>query len=210
MGIDQAIRSTGLTLMDVQGNVIAQRVVHIPAKFKIQDDIDIIFDVTNKVVEFIQDRNVLAVCIETPAMSAMSMRSKQLNMLFGSIVKALELPYFIGNPTAIKKFATGKGSHNKSEKKEVMIDAWIDADSVSHSKAHKFLTKTYTKSVVTRAIGDLADSFWLANYGLHQLRVHIPDIGDILRTKDDVASAIANLNPSVLVADIDMEKLDDT
>lgn len=196
--------------MDVQGNVIAQRVVHIPAKFKIQDDIDIIFDVTNKVAEFIQDRNVLAVCIETPAMSAMSQRSKQLNMLFGSIVKALELPYFIGNPTAIKKFATGKGRHNKSEKKEVMVDAWIDTDSVSHSKAHKFLTSAYTKSVVTRAIGDLADSFWLANYGLHQLRVHIPDIGDIPRTKDDVASAIANLNPSVLVADIDMEKLDDT
>lgn len=210
MGIDQAIRSTGLTLMDVQGNVIAQRVVHIPAKFKIQDDIDIIFDVTNKVVEFIQDRNVLAVCIETPAMSAMSQRSKQLNMLFGSIVKALELPYFIGNPTAIKKFATGKGSHDKSEKKEVMVLAWEKEDEESYDKCFNYFTKNHTKSVVTRAMGDLADSFWLANYGLHQLRVHIPDIGDIPRTKDDVASAIANLNPSVLVADIDMEKLDDT
>jgi len=196
--------------MDLEGNVVAQRVVHIPSKFKITDDIAIVFDVTSKIAEFIQDRNVVALCIELPAFSATSNRSKQLNMLFGSIVKSLELPYFIGNPTAIKKYATGKGQHDKSEKKEVMVEAWMNANMPSYSQAESLLSKRHTKSVVKRALGDLADSYWLASYGLTQLKVHIPDIKDYLRTKNDVKSVIASVNPEVLVSDIAMERTDDT
>lgn len=194
----------------MKGNVVAQHVVHIPAKFKIVDDIDVVFKVVNAIGALIQGRNVLAVCIESPTFASSSLRSKQLNMLFGSIITSLGLPYFVGNPTSIKKFATGKGSHDKSEKKTVMIEAWQESNPISYDKAFSYLSINFTKSVVTRAIGDLADSYWLAMYGLHQLQNLFSDIGEIPRTKENVDSAIINVNPEVLVTDIHMDMTNDT
>lgn len=165
LGIDQAIRSTGITIMDLSGKVVAQHVVYIPAKLSIVDDIDITQDITRTINTIGIQYKVTGLSIELPAFSSNSNRSKQLSMLFGSIIQGLSVPYIIVNPLTLKKFATGKGRWPKEENKTVMMDAWKKHDEASYTAAINGLeSQKLLKSIVTRAMGDLADSYWLAAY----------------------------------------------
>lgn len=152
--------------MDMTHKVIKQGFIYIPSKLKIDDDIDIVLSVTEQIRNFIMHSNILLVSIELPAFSASSNRSKQLNMLFGSILQGFSLPYTIVNATTLKKYATGKGRHPKEENKTVMIKAWENQDKVSYLCVTEYLKDSYLKSVITRAMGDIADSYWLAHYAV--------------------------------------------
>lgn len=169
LGIDQAIRSTGLTLLTLDGEVVSQCVLNIPMKLPIIDGIDVVMDMAKAIKDFVQGYHIALTCIELPTFSSDSMRSKQLNMLFGSILTEIKTPYIVGNATTVKKFATGSGRHAKEDKKVVMQNAWELSHPKSYNTALTYLQGKFTKSVVTRAIGDLADSYWLAKYGLSKL-----------------------------------------
>lgn len=169
LGIDQAIRSTGLTLLTLDGEVVSQCVLNIPMKLPIIDGIDVVMDMAKAIKDFVQGYHIALTCIELPTFSSDSMRSKQLNMLFGSILTEIKTPYIVGNATSVKKFATGLGRHTKEDKKVVMQKAWEQSHPSSYNTALAYLQSKFTKTVVTRAIGDLADSYWLAKYGLSKL-----------------------------------------
>lgn len=155
LGIDQSLTSTGLCLME-EGKVIALNIYKTTPD---KDDPSRIYHriryISGKVHAYINEYDVDRIVIEDLAYCAKGNATRDLAMLLGAIVRVCSHVPIHLPPTALKKYATGKGNSDKK--------AMLEAIREVAPKVHEHLL-TYPAS---KGRYDLADAFWLAHYGTH-------------------------------------------
>lgn len=129
-----------------------------------QKDLDRYINLSNWVMGLLPSYENLHVFIEGYSYGSTSARLFQiaenaccLKLQFHS----KNIPFDIIAPTAIKKFATGKGN----AKKEQMYEAFQNSTGLDL----KQLFETNAEKIGS-PIGDLADAYWIAKFGLNHLQ----------------------------------------
>lgn len=157
LGIDQSFTNTGITILK-QLNINEQEILHCtcistssehPAEERIVNIIDFVF-------KNIQNYQVNAVAIESPAYQVTSNNGRLLAGLFFSLLTQFikeGVPYKPINPKSLKKFATGIGSADKEKMKEALLEYELG----------KLIELSKLKPTSKR-FEDVVDSFWLAKY----------------------------------------------
>lgn len=154
IGIDLALRSTGLCFIDEDGKISVDTV----QTFKTSSLIEDINSATTLVTQRVRGFNCKGykpqIVIESPSMASLGSATRTLARVYGAVLYSLSTHGYKDilevAPTTLKKFATGSGKASKQE----MIDALSP-------EALLLINRQGTK----RAKSDAADAYWLARYG---------------------------------------------
>lgn len=163
MGIDQSLRSTGVYIVDSEGNHIHEELIRInenDKKDKTYQFLTKYDDVVKKVIiadiqatrigQLVMKHNINSVSIEGLSFGGTGNATRDLAMIQGAIVKKLielNVQIQIVAPNSLKKFVTGSGRGSK----EAVFDAL--------PPQHRDIVGVYLKS---KGRYDLADAAGLA------------------------------------------------
>jgi Holliday junction resolvasome RuvABC endonuclease subunit len=151
IGIDQSYTSTGIVVVDVNGDVVStQRVTSTK-----EDDIFVRADaVSSAIADYVAQWQPTRVAIEGLAFGMTGSATRDLaGLQFLAIIKTRAKGFspMIVSPSSLKKLALGVGKGSKQE----MIAA------LPVAVADRFALEGYKK---TKGLGDMADAYWLAQF----------------------------------------------
>lgn len=157
-GIDQSLTSTGVWILDDEGNTKHHELIK-TAKNK-EDPSDLfnrIITITKRILSIVDEYNINNVCIEGLGFAANGDATRNLASLQGVIICSLmdtcDVHIEIVAPTTLKKFASGKGNCDKN----AMVDSLPDEVRVIVDEVPKSKGKY-----------DLADAYFLSKYLLER------------------------------------------
>lgn len=159
LGLDQSFKKSGLVVMEKNN----PNMLH-AEKFSTNQSKDYLFrarEVADHISMIIVNYNIDAVCIEGLAFGARGDMTRNLAGLQYMVMAAVRFdnqkPITIVTPPTLKKFATGSG---KAPKEDMIKN-------LPPLIKKYFLDDLGVKK--TTGLDDMADAYWLAQYGIHSL-----------------------------------------
>ena len=156
IGIDQSYTSTGVVIIDNDGNLNDFMIIKSDPSKSIYNRA---IDITDTITKLVKDTVPQLVAIEGLAFGKFGNATRDLAGLQFMIVASLirhNNQYMIVTPNSLKKTALGIGRGSKAD---------IIA-SLPESVKQTMITKGYKK---TKGLADLADAYWLARIGWSKL-----------------------------------------
>jgi len=150
MSIDQSLSCSGITIWDNEGKCIYFTCVKtksgVPAILRIRE-------ITQALANMCSTYSIECIVAESLPFGINSTSVRPLaglHMCIQNLAQDLAIAFTESNVTAVKRFATGKGTAKKSD----MIDAFANDNKILFEKAAKLYKKT-------TGLADLADSYWI-------------------------------------------------